>query len=232
MKFLKQSKKLPIINLDGIIAGNDRLRKKRHGKLLPNSIRCIVCGPSNCGKTNLLLNLLFSPEGVFFENVYVFSKSLYQEKYKFLTCVLSNIKGIEYFSYSENENVPHPSEIKPNSVMIFDDVACGKQTNIKNYFSMGRHNNIDTFYLCQTYSYIPKQLVRDNANLIVLFKQDFKNLRHIYNDHVNTDMSFETFQNICLHVWDSGKNNFIVIDKDNDVNKGRYRSGFDTFIKF
>lgn len=232
MKFLKQTKKLPIINLDGIISINDRLSKKRHGNLLPNSIRCIVCGPSNCGKTNLLLNLLFSPEGVFFENVYVFSKSLYQDKYKFLACVLSNIKGIEYFSYTENENVPHPNEIKPNSVMVFDDVACEKQTHIKTYFSMGRHNNIDTFYLCQTYSYIPKQLVRDNANLIVLFKQDFKNLRHIYNDHVNTDMTFNTFQNMCLHVWGKGKNKFIVIDKDNDVNKGRYRSGFDTFIKF
>lgn len=62
--------------------------------------------------------------------------------------------------------------------MIFDDVACEKQNNIRNYFTMGRHNNIYTFYLCQTYSYVQKQLIRDNANLIILFKQDERNLRH------------------------------------------------------
>lgn len=231
MKIVKQSKKMPIVNLDDIIANNDKKVKKRHGDLLPNTIRCIICGPSSCGKTNLLLNLLFSPEGLFFENVYVFSKSLYQDKYKFLACVLNNIKGIKYFAYVENEQVPHPSKVRSNSIMIFDDIACGKQTNIKNYFSMGRHNNVDTFYVCQTYSFVCKQLVRDNANLIIVFKQDFKNLRHIYNDHVNTDMSYNTFQDMCLEIWKSGKNKFIVIDKDSDVNKGRYRSGFDMFVK-
>jgi len=42
---------------------------------------------------------------------------------------------------------------------------------------MGRHKNIDSFYLCQTYS--PKHLIRDNANFIIMFKQDDLNMRHI-----------------------------------------------------
>lgn len=232
MKLVKQPKKMDIINLDALVVGRiNKKVKKRHGDLLPNSIRCIICGPSSCGKTNLLLNLLFSPEGLFFENVYIFSKSLYQDKYKLLSCVLNNIKGVNYYSYKESEEVPHPGDVKPRSIMIFDDIACGKQDNIKNYFSMGRHNNVDTFYVCQTYSFVPKQLVRDNANLIVIFKQDFRNLRHIYNDHVNSDMPYNTFQDMCLQVWKSGKNRFLVIDKDSDVNKGRYRSRFDVFIK-
>ena len=53
---------------------------------------------------------------------------------------------------------------------------------------MGRHNNIDSFYLCQTYSHIPKQLLRDNANMIMLFKQDELNLKHVFSDHVTPDM--------------------------------------------
>lgn len=224
---------MPIVNLDKLVdvGGEKKKMKKRHGSLLPNTVRCIICGPTNCGKTNLLLNLFFSPKGLYFENVYVFSKSLYQNKYKFLECVLSNISEIGYFKFSDNDEVPHPSEVKPDSIMVFDDVACGKQNNIKNYFSMGRHNNVDTFYICQTYSFIPKQLVRDNANLLIIFKQDFKNLNHIYNDHVNTDMKFEQFKEICVNVWKRGKNNFLVIDKDSDMDKGRYRCGFDTFIK-
>ncbi len=231
MKIVKQSRRLSILNIDGFVSKTVDMRNKRHGSLLPNTIRCLVCGPSNCGKTNVVLNLLFSPDGLCFENVYLFSKSLYQSKYKFLECVLKNMEEIGYFAYSDNDEVPFPSDIKPNSVMIFDDVACGKQENIKNYFSMGRHNEIDTFYICQTYSVIPKQLVRDNSNLLIVFKQDDRNLHHIYKDHVNTDMKFEKFKELCHMVWNRGKNCFLTIDKDRDINKGRYRIGFDMFIK-
>lgn len=231
MKFIKQKKRFSIVNLDLMLQKTDKDRKLRHGHLLPNAIRCIVCGPSNCGKTNVVLNLIFSPHGLHFENVYVFSKSLYQPKYELLNCVLSKIPDIGYHSYSDNDEVPHPSDVKVNSIMIFDDVACGKQENIKNYFSMGRHKHVDTFYICQTYSYIPKQLVRDNANFIIAFKQDDRNLHHIYNDHVTGDMTFDQFKDICIKVWKEGNNKFIVIDKEACLNKGRYRSGFDTFVK-
>src|SRR5436190_12661996 len=227
MRFVKQKTKLFVTNLDNIVnqvAVN--MKSKRHGVLLPDSIRCIICGPSNCGKTNLILNLLFSPQGLCFDNVYIFSKSLYQKKYKFLKCVLEDLPDVGYYPFSENDEVPHPNEVKPNSIMIFDDVACDKQTNIKNFFCMGRHNKIDTFYLCQTYSFVPKQLVRDNTNLIIIFKQDDKNIKHIYHDHVNMDMTFDQFKKMCSKVWNTGRNKCLVIDKDSDIDKGRYRLGF------
>lgn len=229
MKFFKQPDRLTIINLDKLFTLECK-RKNKHGDLLPDSIRCIICGPSNCGKTNLLLNLIFSPNGLYFENVYIMSKSLYQKKYKFLKCVLENIPEIGFFPYTECEQMSFPDEIKPNSLVIFDDVACETQINIKHFFSMGRHNQLDVFYICQTYSVIPKQLVRDNANFLIVFKQDDRNLQHIYKDHVNTDMSFQKFKEMCTEVWKHGRNKFIVIDKDREINKGRYRLGFDIFI--
>lgn len=228
MKFLKQSNGLKVVNLDKLFTVKNH--KKKHGDLLPDSIRCIICGPSNCGKTNLLLNLLFSPKGLYFENVYIISKSLNQEKYKFLSCVMENLPEIGYFPYTECEQTPLPNLIKQNSIVIFDDIACNTQTNIKHYFSMGRHNQLDVFYICQTYSVIPKQLVRDNTNFLVIFKQDDRNLYHIYKDHVNTDMSFDKFKEMCTRVWKQGRNKFIVVDKERELNKGRYRSGFDVFI--
>jgi len=228
MKFIKQPNKLSIVNLDNLVL--KKTTRKKHGELLPGCIRSIICGPSNSGKTNLLLNLIFSPNGLHFENIYLFSKSLYQTKYKFLECVLSNIPEIGYFPYSDVDQVPCPNEIKGNSLVIFDDIACDTQTNIKNYFSMGRHNHLDTFYICQTYSYVPKQLVRDNTNFLIAFKQDDRNLHHIYKDHVNTDMSYDQFKDICTQIWKRGKNKFLVIDKERTLNNGRYRSGFDIFI--
>ena len=64
--------------------------------------------------------------------------------------------------------------------MVFDDVMLEKnQTPIEKYFSQGRHGGADSLYLCQSYFRIPKQAIRDNANLLILFKQDAKNLRAI-----------------------------------------------------
>lgn len=78
------------------------------------------------------------------------------------------------------------------------------------------------------YSKVPKQLVRDNANLIILFKQDDINLRHVYDEHVNTDMTWSQFRDMCTKIW-STPYNYIVIDKDSEKNKGGYRMKFDTF---
>ena len=230
MKIVQQPQTLPIKVMDTEERFGSGLARK-HSPLFPNSIRCVVCGPSNCGKTNVLFNLLFDINGLRFQNVYVFSKSLFQPKYKMLESVMRPLKdeGAEYYAHSENEQVPSPDEVAPDSIMLFDDVACERQDNIRKYFAMGRHSGVDVFYLCQTYSKIPKQLVRDNANLIVLFKQDDRNLRHVYNDHVNTDMTYDSFKNVCSHAW-KDRYGFLVIDKDSPVDCGRYRLGFDKFI--
>ena len=201
---------------------------QRHGRLLPNAIRCIICGPSNCGKTNVLISLLESPHGVRFANVYVYSKSLQQPKYRYLEDLLAPLEGIGYFTFSENSAVIPLNEALPNSIFVFDDVACDKQDTIREYFAMGRHSNVDCFYLCQTYAKIPKHLIRDNANLLLLFKQDGTNLRHAYNDHVNTDMSYDDFCALCRACWQR-KYGFVVIDKDSALRNGRYRRGFNEF---
>ena len=228
MEFKTQSMKLPVANFDKFTLDWKR-EEKRHGNLLPNSVRAIFCGPSNCGKTNALLTLLTHPNGLRFENIYIYSKSLNQPKYRFLEKVLQSVNDIKYFPFNEHGEVVQPNEAQPNSIIVFDDVACDKQDNIRAFFSMGRHRLIDCFYLCQTYARIPKHLIRDNVNFLVLFKQDEMNLKHIYDDHVNTDMSFSKFKELCSACWDN-KYGFLVIDKDNEINQGRYRKCFDCFI--
>jgi hypothetical protein len=223
-------KKLPLVNFD-VFTGGGRIGRRKHSALLPNSIRAIICGPSNCGKTNAVFNLLFAENGLKFENIYLFSKSLHQAKYKFLEELMSKVPEIGFFTFTDNEEVIHPNEVKPNSVMIFDDVACEKQNNIRKYFAFGRHNATDVLYLCQTYSSIPKQLVRDNTNLVLLFRQDERNLRHIFHDHVTPDLTYDQFKQMCSKAW-VNPYGFLVIDKESEhPDKGRYRVGFDKFIK-
>lgn len=227
MKFIKQA--------DPLIVGNIRIepekKNNRHGKFLPNTIRALVCGPSNCGKTNLIVGLLLHSQGLRFQNVYLYSKTLHQPKYLFLEKVLEMVPGVFFEKYHENAEVVNPTNAKPNSIIVFDDVACENQNSIRDYFAMGRHKNIDCFYLNQTYSKIPKQLIRDNANLIILFKQDDVNLRHAYEEHVGTDMSWLTFRDMCTKIWNEPYN-YLVIDKDRKKNEGCYRNNFDTFVVF
>ncbi|KAK9738175.1 hypothetical protein QE152_g10040 [Popillia japonica] len=153
-----------------------------------DTVRGIITGPSNCGKTNAMLSVIEHENGLKFENIYLYSKSLNQPKYVYLEKLL-----------------------KPISIL---------RKVIKTDKSMGRHNDIDCFYLSQTYAKVPKHLIRDNcfylsqtyakvpkhlirdnANIIVLFKQDDLNLKHVYTDHVGTDMSFEQFKDMCSLCW-------------------------------
>ena len=158
----KQPVHLPVINFDTLI--RQHTEEKRHGDLLPNTVRAIVCGPSNCGKTNAVMALITDPNGLRFENIYVYSKSLNQPKYVLLKKLLEPVEGVGYFAFQDHEQVVAPDEARPRSVIIFDDVACEKQDHIRSYFCMGRHRLVDCFYVCQTYTRIPKHLVRENAN--------------------------------------------------------------------
>ena len=220
MDFQNHKLKLPVSNFDAVANNDQTLR--RHGELLPSSIRAVFCGPSNCGKTNALLALLVHPNGLRFENVYIYSKTLNQPKYQFLKDLLEPIDEVQYFPFSDNQQVILPDQVLPNSIMIFDDIACEKQGNIKTYFYMGRHKDVDSFYLWQSYARIPKHFV--------IFRQDEMNLKHIYNDHVNTDMTFAQFKDLCLKCWNNDKFGFMAIDKDSDMGNGRYRKIFDQYL--
>ena len=208
------------------------IKHRRHGDLLPNSIRAAIVGASNCGKTNLMINLVINPNGLYFQNLYIYSKSLNQKKYRYLTKIMSKLQktdNIGYYTFSNNADVVPLNEARKNSIFIFDDIACCNQNIVREYFSMGRHRNIDCFYLCQTDSTIGKQLIRDNINFLIIFKQDLTNLKHIYQDHVNSDMSFEKFRELCHKCWEQ-RFGFVVIDKERKLTEGRYKRGFDELI--
>jgi hypothetical protein len=226
MKLIAQDVRLPVTEIK---VGAQVDARSRHSSLFPNSIRALICGPSSCGKTNLMLHLLTNPSGLKFENLYVYSKSLYQPKYDHLSKIMCCLPEMSYETFSNTNEVLAPQDAKQNSIFIFDDVICDKQENMKNYFSMGRHKCVDCFYLCQSYAKVPKHLIRDNANVIILFKQDELNLRHVYSDHISPDITFQQFLAVCNVIWNENFS-FLVIDKECKLNEGRYRKGFDHFV--
>lgn len=98
-------------NLDYVDSEQER---KRRNKLLPNSFHATFCGSSGYGKTNALLSLYFNENGLTFENVYVYLKSLYQTKYQLLQDLLETVKGVSYFTFRDNEDVIDPADARYN----------------------------------------------------------------------------------------------------------------------
>ena len=68
----------------------------------------------------------------------MYSKSLQQSKYRYLENLLAPIEEIGYFTFSNNNDVvsDSPNEALPNSIFVFNDVACDKQNAIREYFAM------------------------------------------------------------------------------------------------
>ena len=227
---------IAIGNFDNLIVdtkqvGKNCLDRKKHGEFLPSSARILICGASNCGKTNVLLNLIVDKNGLKFKNRYLFSKSLYQEKYKLLDIVFSKLKCVNYYKSDNIECIPQPNDIDTHSLIIFDDLNVTRVPQIRNFFTMGRHKSIDCVYLIQSYGAISKHHIRDNANMLIIFKMDMHNLKLIFRDFVGTDMTFVAFRNLCSHVWQSGGNHsFISIFTECTPDAGKYRNCLGMYI--
>jgi len=104
-------------------------------------------------------------------------------------------KGKIKAEFFENcASIPDPAElnVQDKNLLILDDCFLGPQNKAEAYYTRGRQNNCDTFYISQSYFRLPRHSIRENSNLIILFSQDAKNLQHIYADHCEGDMSLES----------------------------------------
>ena len=239
--------------------------KRENNPLLPDNIRGLIIGKSNCGKTTLLLNLLLQPNWLDYNHLYVFGNTLHQQEYQIMKKgfdlglgkqqignIFRNQKEFEkikaspleiidqYNGYRKSEikadffndcsMIPDPTElsIDEKNLLILDDCFLGPQSMAEAYYTRGRQNNCDTFYISQSYFRLPRHTIRENMNFLILFPQDVKNLSHIYADHCDGDMTLIEFKSFCRKVW-SSDHHFVVIDLTSEKGKGKYRDNLDTF---
>ena len=92
----------------------------------------------------------------------------------------------EQYTNSEIKIKDISDEIKPlneyeNGTKVFDDFLSSSNSRfIDQFFIRGRHNNLDLFYLPESYFDLPKRTIRINSNKIILFNQMLKDIEHIY----------------------------------------------------
>ena len=112
---------------------------------------------------------------------------------------IRDTSDVECNFYQSAEDVPDPRELsyQKKNIMVYDDLLLEKQNTCESYYVSGRHSNVYCFYLAQSYFKLKRQKIRENANLICLFPQDLKNLNHIFDDYVGSDISKEEFRKLC-----------------------------------
>ena len=165
--------------------------------------RHVVIGPSNVGKTFYMLKVL--------------------EK-------IGNQRPIHIITRSPNQypNYKTNNDIKPRnkykgSVVIFDDMLGSKNSSqIDEFFTRGRHEDIDVYYISQSYFALPRQSIRNNSDRIILLKQTLRDVQSMYYDIGAYDMNYDEFKQMCHRAWDE-KYNYLCFDVTKNKNDGKYR---------
>ena len=165
--------------------------------------RHVIIGPSNVGKTYYMLRVL--------------------EK-------IGNKRPIHIITRSPNQypNYKTSTDIKPinkykGSVVIFDDMLGAKNSSqIDEFFTRGRHEDLDVYYISQSYFALPRQSIRNNSDRLILFKQTLRDVQSMYYDIGAYDMKYDEFKEMCHKAWDE-KYNYLCIDMTKNKNEGKYR---------
>lgn len=134
--------------------------------------------------------------------------------------------NVNYFENSDSILDPKDINSKKRNLFIFDDIMTDKnQSTAEDYFTRGRHNNSNCFYISQNYFKLPRQTIRSNANLLILFALPKKDLQHIYEDNCCNDMDWKEFFEYCSKAW-INPYSYIVINKALQPGEGKYQVNF------
>ena len=172
-----------------------------------NNNRTLLVGPSFSGKTYLMLKILSRMPD---RDTYIITKS-----------------PPEQYTNSKIKIKEISDEIKPlneyeNGIIVFDDILGSSNSRfIDQFFIRGRHNNLDIYYLSQSYFDLPKRTIRNNSNKIILFNQTLKDIEHIYRDVAGYDMNYDEFKDLCWKSWEEDYN-YLYIDRLKKRDQGRY----------
>ena len=117
-----------------------------HDFIPDQCFRMLLYGPSNSGKTNLLLEMIYKL--LYFDKIYLYARNLQQNKYKHLMESfepISNDVKYDVIEASNKEIIPLTELPDDNQkLVIFDDyLNTGKQNDerIRDYFTNSRNKN-------------------------------------------------------------------------------------------
>ena len=94
-------------------------------------------------------------------------------------------------------------------------------SDIDDFFTRGRHKNLDVYYISQSYFGLPRQSIRNNSDRLILFKQTLTDVQSMYYDIGAYDMKYDGFKEMCHEAW-SERFNYLCIDMTENKNEVKY----------
>ena len=141
-----------------------------------------------------------------------------------------NKRRIHKITRSPNQypNFKISNEIKPidlcrGSVIMFDDM-CGARNSsqVDKFFTIGRHENLDVYYISHSHFGLPRQSIRNDSDRLILFKQTPGDVESMYRDIRGYGMKYDECKKMCRKAW-SEQYNYLCIDLTKYKNDGKYR---------
>ena len=84
-------------------------------------------------------------------------------------------------------------------------------SQIDEFFTGGRHEDLDVYYSSQSYFALPRQSIRNMSDKLILFKQTLRYVQSMYYDIGAYDMKYDEFKEMCHKAW-SERSNYLSID--------------------
>ena len=245
--------------MENIFKWNDTSEnKQKHHFLLPSpSLRGLIIGPSNCGKTSLLFRLLLENDWLDYNSLYIYSKSLHQPEYKLLKGALergyskSNIRKLfkngsgnidefletlspkgkpvsDIYCYDNEEQIPDPRNVDVTSKNLF---VFDDVANEKN------QSNATDFYTRGRHNNCSSIYLSQNYHLLPR-----QTIRSNANFMILFELPYKDLENIHRDfvvndmTWTEFKKfasisqpyEFIVLNKDKNVMEGKYMKNLNT----
>ena len=77
---------------------------------------------------------------------------------------------IQYPNYKTTNEIK-PIDENKGSVVIFDDMLGAQNSSQKSdFYTRGRHEDLEVYYISQNYFSLPRQTIRNNSDIIIFFK--------------------------------------------------------------
>ena len=87
--------------------------------------------------------------------------------------------------------------------------------DIDAFFTRGRHQNLDIYYISELWYELPENTIRNNCSRIMLFPLTLKDITMIQSDISGVHMCFSECRIFFREAW-LERYNYIQIDKDLD----------------
>ena len=64
------------------------------------------------------------------------------------------------------------------NLVVFDDMLGAQNSSqISDFYTRGRHDDLEVYYISQSYFSLPRQTIRNNSDIIILFKQTLRDVQ-------------------------------------------------------